>query len=270
MSEQNVLNTTAASLLNFDYGYSAGLPEIRSTFEPASGRPFARDAMGRGRIYELAWNKRDLATERALQQFANQYSKDFFSLADWELGRYFTGRFDAPLIFSPSGNQSYNIRGRFVELPGVGMFSYPSNWTDDAIFLEHKDGWGDDLVKLAGTWTLDTSANHHGGDAYKNVNTNTTDAAEWLYFGYGFQLWAMKASNLGILSLSATRVRDAFPVVAPTNVDLYNASTLASAALFTITGLALDQYRVKITATNTKNASSSAKDIFADAVQVMK
>src|SRR5713226_3702097 len=125
MSEQNILNPSATSLLNFDYGYTEGLPETRSLFQAASGKMFSRRQMGRGRVYDLAWNNRDLATKHALQQWAQQYENDFFSFADWERARYFSGRFEGPLIFNPVGNQKYNIRGRFIELPGLAMFQYP-------------------------------------------------------------------------------------------------------------------------------------------------
>lgn len=270
MSEQNILNPTQGSLFAPDWGYSEGFPETRTIFTARSGTIFARKHTGLGHVYDLGWNSRDLATKHALQQWEEQYLNDYFTLADWERGRYFTGRFAGPLTYSPTGNQRYNIKAQFTEIAGLPMFAYPSNWSRDAVFIEEQNSKGEDLVKLTGTWTLDANANHHGGNAYKNLNTNTTDAAEWLYFGYGFQLWAMKASNLGIASLSVTRMRDAAVIVAATDVDLYNASTLAAAALFTNTNQGLDFYRVKLLATNRKNASSSANAIFADAIQVMR
>jgi hypothetical protein len=269
VSEQNILNPTAASLLNFDYGYSEGLPETRSLFQAMSGKMNARRQMGRGRVYDLAWNSRDLATKHTLQQWAQQYENDFCSLADWERGRYFSGRFDGPLIFSPSGNQKYNIRGRFIELPGLALFSYPTNWTRDAIFLEERNGFGEDLLKLVGTWTYGAGSGAHGGFRYINSNTNTTETAEWLYFGYGFRLWEETGPNLGIVSLSVTRLRDGSVVQGATDIDCYAAGS-ASAMLFTLSSLALDSYRVKLTTTNRKNVSSSGNGITADAIEVMQ
>src|SRR6266851_6814134 len=102
MSEQNILNASATSLLNFDYGYTEGLPEMRSQFQAASGKMYARRQMGRGRVYDLAWNNRDLTTKHALQQWERQYENDFFSLQDFERTRYFSGRFEGPLTFSPT------------------------------------------------------------------------------------------------------------------------------------------------------------------------
>jgi hypothetical protein len=274
VSEQNILNPTAASLLNFDYGYSEGLPETRSLFQSMSGKMNARRQMGRGRIYDLAWNSRDLATKHALQQWAQQYENDFFSLADWERGRYFSGRFDGPLIFSPSGNQKYNIRGRFIELPGLALFSYPTNWTRDAIFLEERNGFGEDLVKLLtpANWVFASNAGFYhpsgAGNAYSSSTTNET--AEWIYFGYGFRLWEETFNNQGIVELSVTRVRDGAVVVAATNFDLYSAGAVNAFAISTTTNMALDYYRVKLRCTGTKNASSSGFGINADAIEVMQ
>ena len=114
MSEQNILNPSQTSLFNPDWGYTEGLPEMRSLFQAMSGKMYSRRQMGRGRVYDLAWNNRDQATKHSLQQWAQQYENDFFSLADWERSRYFCGRFEGPLTFSPAGNQRYNIRGRFI------------------------------------------------------------------------------------------------------------------------------------------------------------
>ncbi len=164
VSATDVLNPAQTSLLNPDWGYTEGLPEMRSLFQAASGKMYSRRQFGLGRAYDLAWNNRDLATKHALQQWAQQFENDFFSLADWERSRYFSGRFEGPLTFNPVGNQAYNIKGRFVELPGLLMSSWPSNYTRDAIFLEERNGFGDDLLKLTGTgWFFETVAGCHGG-----------------------------------------------------------------------------------------------------------
>jgi hypothetical protein len=267
VSEQNILNPTQLSLFNPDWGYTEGLPETRSMFQAASGKMYARREFGLGRVYDLAWNNRDLATKHALQQWAQQYENDFFSLADWERARYFTGRFEAPLTFNPVGNQKYNIKGRFIELPGLAMFAYPSNWSRDAIFLEERNGFGEDLVKLTGTWAY-YAVTGHGGAQYFSSNTN--DFAEWVYFGYDCQIWSEKNSDRGIAEYTVTRVRDGAVQAGPTNIDLYSASFVVSAAVFTTANLRLDFYRVKLRVTGTKNAGSSGFNISADAIQVMQ
>ncbi len=268
MSEQNILNPAQTSLFNPDWGYTEGLPEMRSQFQAASGKMYGRREFGLGRVYDLAWNNRDLATKHTLQQWAQQYENDFFSLADWERARYFSGRFEGPLTFNPVGNQKYNIKGRFIELPGVALFSYPTNWARDAIFLEERNGFGEDLVKLTGAWAYQVDGNAHGGAHYFSVATN--DTAEWVYFGYGCQVYDEKSTDRGIAEYTVTRVRDAAIQSGPTNIDLYSASFVASAAVFTVTNLSLDFYRVKVRITGTKNASSTGLACMADALQVMQ
>jgi hypothetical protein len=270
MSEQNILNPAQTSLFNPDWGYTEGLPEMRSLFQSQSGKMYARRQMGRGRAYDLAWNNRDLATKHTLQQWAQQYENDFFTFADWERSRYFSGRFEGPLTFSPAGNQKYNIRGRFIELPGPFMFSYPSNWTRDAMFLEERNGFGEDLVKLAApTAILDTFSNAHGGSAYRLSATN--DTAEWVYFGYGFRLWHNKDTNQGIVEVKTTRVRDGVTLGSVDTVDTYAAVPTAAAPLYAVQGLnPLDFYRVRLRNTGTKNASSSNTIVYADAIEVMQ
>jgi hypothetical protein len=92
---------------------------------------------------------------------------------------------------------------------------------------------------------------------------NVSDAAEWLYFGYGFQVWAPKGPAMGIMQISLDSVVQG-------TVDLYAAALTASAALFTVTNVPLGTHRVKLSATNTKNASSASFVVCADALQVMR
>jgi len=118
---------------------------------------------------------------------------------------------------------------------------------------------------VTGTWSTETNSNNHGpasNNGKTNANTNTTDKFRYTYFGYGFRYWARKASNLGILKVLLDDVDLG-------NVDLYNASGVAAAALLTKTDVALGLHRVDIKATNTKNASSSGNTIVSDAVEVM-
>jgi hypothetical protein len=271
MSEQNILNPSQTSLLNPDWGYTEGLPEMRSIFQARSGNLFTRQNSGLGRTYDLEWHGRDLATKHALQQWDEQYRNDFFTFADWERGRYFSGRFAAPLTFSPRGNQTYDVKGQFVELPGAAMYAYAADWTRDAIFLEERNGFGEDLVKLLtpGNWTfLGSQPFAHGGKEYFSAVTNET--AEWIYFGYGCSVWCLKGANSGIMGISVIRLRDGVYVYGETNFDAYSASDVASAPIAIIANLVLDLYRVKLRVTGTKNGSSSGFVLDADAIQVMR
>ncbi len=104
---------------------------------------------------------------------------------------------------------------------------------------------------------------NHAGFAYYDVGTNTADAAEWLYFGYGFRLWSYRGPDMGIaqLFLDGTSLG---------NVDLYSAAGIASSAVFTQQNVSLGLHRVKIAPTNTKHAASSAFVVSADAIEVMR
>jgi hypothetical protein len=271
VSEQNILNPAQTSLFNPDWGYTEGLPETRSLFQAASGKMYSRREFGLGRVYDLAWNNRDLATKHALQQWAQQYENDFFSLADWERSRYFSGRFEGPLTFSPAGNQKYNIKGRFIELPGLALFAYPTNWARDAAFVYSKNGFGESLAKLTGTWTVNAGPGDprflSGWNSFSNI---TNDIAEWVYFGYGFQYWSSKFPDAGIIEYTLTRVRDGSVIAGPTTFDMFNNPQVNPAALVTQASLPLDFYRFKLRVTGTKNASSTGFYAYADALQVMQ
>lgn len=136
--------------------------------------------------------------------------------------------------------------------------------------------WGSQLeiARAATTYTATTSAavvlsapasnsNYHGGSAYFDVGTNVADAAEWLYFGYGFQLWSPKGPDMGIVKVSLDGVVFG-------TVDLYAAALTASAVVWTQTNVALGVHRVKLNPTDTKNAASAGFYVSADALQVMR
>src|SRR5579864_5145153 len=157
MAQANILNPSQTDPMNPDYGYAEGFPEMHSDFQARGGRAYRRRVMTEGRTYQLGWLNRSEAQAETLRQWAEQYSAGFFTYSDYERARYFSGRFKAPLTIQPSGNNQWNLKGDFVELPGVPMFQYPNNWARDAIFMEEQDDFGAQLVKLSGAaWDLRT------------------------------------------------------------------------------------------------------------------
>jgi hypothetical protein len=270
MSEQNILNATQTSPFNPTYSLRIDDGDDEIFFQARSGAPYMRRVDVRGRVYTMRWNMLQFSDAMALKQFDHQYRDGFFSYQDFDQSRYFTGRFIDKLKMSADGNNNYSFEGIFTEIPGLAMFAYPSNWARDAIFWEQNDDFGNARTKQTGVWTPATNANAHGAatDELTNTNLNTTDMVELVYTGYGFRLWARKDSNLGIFSVQTTR--DGAAEVASTNVDLYAAAPAAAAAVFTSTNMVLGKHRVIITATNTKNASSSAKTILFDAIEIMQ
>lgn len=263
MSEQNILNATAASTTNPDYSIPIDEPEIAAMWQARSGRPFVRNLQTRGRVFQLHWEKADFTTYRTLRQWFNQYRKDFFSFFDIEDNRYYSGRFaEGSFKHEHAGNNQVNVSAIFVEIPGLAMFAYPSNWGVDSIIHGVRDGFGADLVKATGTWSVNfPNAIFKGGGGYWSVITN--DTAEWIYFGYGFRYWAITEPSDGIaeLSLDGTVIG---------TIDLYSAGVLASSVRFTQANVPLGLHRVKLRVTGTKNASSSGFACYADAIEVMR
>lgn len=455
MGQNNILNPTVTSALNPDYSVKVTDPQVISRWQARSGKPFMRRLSARGQVFDLTWANRMFADYQALRQWFAQYENDFFTYADWDFARYYSGMFaDQPQV-ERAGNNRVNINAQFVVVPTLPLYQYPSNWAQDGIFAEERGDFPippgasptiNDLVKLtpltgawdhrdqnyilwsqdfenaawakgngivvtadqvaapdgtvtadlltsgnqatsaifqqftafadvytvsfsvrAGTssqaafalwdptasafvaatasvlsgpgavsagptftvsgltaaWTrvsftvnsalvggrayqvyilpnsfnantltnyvwgvqVETSSsaslytftgastaallspnantNYHGGSAYFDNGTIISDAAEWLYFGYGFQLWSPKGPAMGIVQIS-------LDTVVQGNVDLYAAALAASAPLFTLTNVPLGIHRITLNPTNTKNGASAGFIVCADAIQVMR
>jgi hypothetical protein len=163
MSEQNILNPSPTSSLNPDYTTPVKVtdPQVISRWQARSGKPFARRLSARGAVWDLTWANRMFADYAALRQWFSQYENDFFTYADWDFGRYYTGMFaDQPTV-ERAGNNKVNITAQFVVVPTLPLYQYPSNWTQDSIFMEERGKWPvpsgvspsiNDLVKLTGSW----------------------------------------------------------------------------------------------------------------------
>jgi hypothetical protein len=271
MSEQNILNPDPTSELSPDYGHDRQDQSAISVFRPTSGSPCTRLIQGRGRVFNLPWNKRLFTTMCQLMQWERQYRYDFFTYYDVVSGRYFSGNFLGPLQSQEAGNDKWDIKGQFEEQDGYPLYQYPGEdslatnaamWLRDSVFIEERDSRGNDLAKMtAGSWTTTINANCHGGKAYYS---NVLDAtAEWLYFGYGFRIWCEKQSAFGKVEISLDGT-------VLSTVDLYNAASLASAPVYRKIDVALGLHRVKLRCTHTKNVSSADYFVTADAIEVMQ
>jgi hypothetical protein len=265
MSEQNFLNPSADDPMNPSYGYTDQLANVVAMQQAKSGRVYTRSRMARGRIFDLTWNNIQDATKMALVQWEAQYRHDFFTYYDYTATRAYSGRFTGPLQCIPQGFNNWTVKGQFVELPGLPLWAYPGPvgtlWARDGIFIEERDGFGGDLVKLTGAWTYEVHANAHGGADYFSNTTN--DTAEWLYFGYGFKVFSRTQNNLGKVEISLDGT-------VMTTVDLYSAGAVAALAVYTWEIVSLGLHRVKLRVTGTKNAASSGFVCYADAIQVMQ
>jgi hypothetical protein len=262
MSEQNILNPTAASQMNPTYSIPHKDPAIISSWQPRSGKPFSRVMMARGMEWQLHWDKVPFSTYLALRQWFRQYEQDFFSYFDIDDNRYYSGQFLAEPQFERVANNQVNISATFVVCPTLPLFAYPSNWGVDSVFIEEKNGFGDQLPKYTGAWTInDLSGLYHNGAGSFSSATNAT--AEIIYYGFGFRFWSIKSSAYGIVEISLDGT-------VLTTVDLFNASTLNSAPLFTQQNVQLGSHRVKLRVTGTKNGSSTGFFCFYDAIEVMR
>jgi hypothetical protein len=268
MSEQNILNPTITSALNPDYAVKITDAATVARYQARSGKPFFRRLAGRGPAFYLTWGNRLFSDADALVQWFHQYELDFFSFADYDTGRYYSGMFaDQPQI-ERMGNNKVNITAQFIVVPGLAQFQYPSRWGVDSIFLEERDGFGSDVVKVTGTWTFFSGGAGginlaHGANQGCYRSSTTNDIAEWSYFGYGFRLWSPKEGDYGIGEVSLDGV------VLGT-YDGFNAIPVTSSALFTQLNVALGLHRVKLRCTGTKNAGSTGPSVIADAIEVMR
>jgi hypothetical protein len=268
MSEQNILNPTITSPFNSDYPLKFIDPAVTARYQARGGKPYFRTLAARGLTCDLVWGNRLNSDADALLQWCHQYEKDFFSIADYDTGRYYSGMFaDQPQI-ERMGNNKVNITAQFIVVPGLAQFQYPSRWGVDSIFLEERDGFGSDVVKVTGTWTFFSGGAGginlaHGANQGCYRSSTTNDIAEWSYFGYGFRLWSPKEGDYGIGEVSLDGV------VLGT-YDGFNAIPVTSSALFTQLNVALGLHRVKLRCTGTKNAGSTGPSVIADAIEVMR
>lgn len=153
MSEQNILNPSASSLLCPDFPIQEVEAETILRWQARSGTHHAKRFASRGPVFQLQWNDRPFSVYQQLRQWANQYEQDFFTLYDIDLQRYYSGMFANGVQYKRKLNNQVDITAVFVVVPNLPVFQYPSAWGVDSVFREERDGFGSDLVKLtSGTW----------------------------------------------------------------------------------------------------------------------
>ena len=233
-----------------------------------SRRQFARLKSAPQRFWNLEFRSRPTSEKDQVISFYRRLEKSYFRwahkvysiLSGAYVIRYFPVEFAGPPATELVANNCWDLRVVLVEAVGrplpAAMYPDPTAG-HPSVFQEETE-----LTKTQGTWTQQSQGNAHGGAEKTNANTNTTDYALWVYAGYGFRLWARKANNLGILQLFLDDVSLG-------NVDLYAATAQAAAAIHSKLDVPLGLHRVKIKATNTRNGSSSANTIIADALEYL-
>jgi hypothetical protein len=267
--EANILNPTTGHALHPDWAYNVTDQVTLDTFRPRRGPRYSRRLSEGGRVYELVWNKRPIATKLLLKQWAAQFEQDFFTYYDAEEGRYFSGYFEEGSMSAVAqAYQNWNIKARFVEEPGRPMYEYPTDWANWAIFQQETNSLGNTMPLLTGAWVLAGNAHAVGGNELRSSTLD--DKAELKYYGYGFRYWARKALDLGIVEIFLSQDAGKANYVSLGNVDLYAAADADAAALLTKADVPLGEHRVKVRITHTKNGASAGYAGILDAIEVMR
>jgi hypothetical protein len=84
VSEQNILNPSSTSPLHPDYAWNQTEAAPVARFAPRRGAHSKRRLNEGGRVYDLEWKNRPLATKRMLRQWEAQFETDFFTYFDAE------------------------------------------------------------------------------------------------------------------------------------------------------------------------------------------
>lgn len=233
-----------------------------------SGRVFSRLKRPPQRLWNLELRGRPTSEKDQLITFYRRLEKSFFRWAHKVYSvqngsyvtRYFPVEFAGPPVTELVGNEQWDMRVTLLEAVGRPLESgyYPDPIAGHpSVFQEENE-----LTKEVGTWIVQSHADAHGGKEKQNANTNDTDYAIFTYAGYGFRLWARKDTNLGIMEIFLDGISLG-------NIDLYAAQAETSSPLHIKLDVPLGLHRVKLKATNTKNASSTGYTIIADAIEYL-
>jgi len=253
--------------LEADYALSQPWTEgiVRALAE--SGRQFTRLKRAPQRLFRLSLRQRPTSQKLQLEDWYRRFERDFFNWrhAVWQvkpdgsyLERYFAVEFAAPPDIELVANESYDLEATLIEAVGRSLYAYPDPAAGHPSAFQEETA----ATKTQGTWTAAADPSAHGGSERQNPNTNTTDFALWVYAGYGFRLWSRRGPGLGIAEVLLDEASLG-------TVDLYAAQATAGQPVLAKLDVPLGLHRVKLRATNSKNAAATAQTILADALEVM-
>lgn len=241
----------------------------------ADGAPHSRILRPDLRLFELVRRAATTDEREQIEAFHRRLQADFFRF-DHQVWvddggtirpRSFPVVFAGPPQIGLARNQSWPISVTLIE--AVGKPLPAGNYPDPALghpsFLIEEDD-PTRAVALRGTWTPAADAQASAGNHKTNPGTSSganADAFQFTYAGYGFRLVSIKDSNLGIYEVFLDGISLG-------TVDLYNASKLAAAVVFTKLDVPLGIHRVELRSTNTRNAGNvTAFIIIADALEAI-
>jgi hypothetical protein len=231
-----------------------------------SGRVFQRLKKAPQRLFELEFRLRSTREAERVRDWYARFQKDYFVLrhpvyvnpAGASLARDFPVTFANEPDYELVRHEAWNISVRLLEAVGAALNSYPDPAAGHTShFLEESAGF-----EVAGAWTAASHASAHGGAEKTNPNTDTTGRFRFVYAGYGFRLWSRRSTDLGILEV----LLDGASLG---TVDLYAAIPTGATPVLTKLDVPLGLHVVELKATNTRNATSSANTIVADAIEVI-
>ena len=258
------------------WDYPLDVPSIDGVLRQKAGDGSIQSRIQRPdvRLFELV--RRDATTDQReqIEAFHRRLQAGFFRFDHiaWvdDAGTLRTRSF--PVVFAGppevglARNQSWPISVTLIEAVGKPLpaGNYPDPTLGFPSFLIEEDD-PQRAVALRGTWTPAADADASAGNHKTNPGTSSganADAFQFIYAGYGFRIHSIKDSNLGIYELFLDETSLG-------NIDLFNATKLAAAAIFTKLDVNLGIHRLELRSTNTRNAGSTANTIIADAIEIM-
>jgi hypothetical protein len=271
LAETDILNTSATDPLNPDYGWQKKRPVTHLVAKANAGPAYVRDIMDVTHQFVLNWgttidSQKSFSDIQRLKRYYEQYRDGFFTIQDLEgSGRHYVGRFTSPVEPIPVGHNRWAAQNvLFEEVPGVPMLSYPSDWTNDAIWRYTLTDFGElqPAPDVPSNWTVQTCTGPGGG--YEIVSNVATSYVQLAYVGYGFQVWSARDRNRGIAQV----LLDGNIVG---NVDQYSAAgNVGAELLLTEQNVSLGFHVVRIMVTGTKNVASAGTLCSFNALKVMR
>jgi hypothetical protein len=276
MSERDILNPTPAweqdinDSMSPDYGFTDSSTNTVASLQAVDGTPYDRELGARGHVFSLTWRNRSPACVKRIRQFYEQHKRGYFTIIDQDAGgRHYVGRFTGNFPRQTSGNDMWTVSGlQFVEIPGVPMLQYPSDWDNDSVWEWPVGDSGDQQLAVSGTWTQTAHPFVLNGEQVTRYTFDdggiAGDWAQYEYGGYGFQLQLLcgPAQGQAAIYLDGTLLQ---------TVDCYLATATAiPQTVLSMVNVPLGLHRVKAVVNGAKNAASSGAAISWWGLRVMR
>jgi hypothetical protein len=126
------------------------------------------------------------------------------------------------------------------------------------------DDFGTRMTAVSGaSWVIAANVAAKSGWEMQSNGATAGDWAQYVYVGYGFQLYARTGPAMGKANLYLEGAQIA-------TIDFYSAAAGLSSRLLNWPNVPLGEHYVQRVATNTKNVASTGTAIVWDALRVMR